>query len=521
MFKRIKTDILFLSIFIIFSALFYNGFEELNELPKGFHQWKQSMHFSIIQNYANGSANFLHPAMHNLFNADNTGNLILEFPVFHQIAAFIIRVFPSASPTISRWIMFILTFIGFFHAYKLANILLKNKILSVLASLLTYVIPIVVFYGGNYLVDVPAMAFGFSSIYFFEKYFIKNNFLDIVASLVFLTLSGLLRLPVLILPLSYIAASIFYRKKASYLLWFIPSIVLIFCWYYYVKKYNTYFVSYPPSETYSNLSPERITSTVKSIFDFMIFQIGWAYRSIVFYVLVAFFLLIYQKYISKFWFTVLMINLIGSILYIYLWFGIFEHHDYYIVPIVPLLFLIWVNVFFVAKNLNYMRLIIAISIIVLTLNTVNVFNNMRQRTFQKKIKATKVFAGRFESGIWRFYKDDDKIKWSVFRKISPFNNSSILLKNGIFPQDTVICDFDMSPTYSLALLDLKGWTAYNCKFDSLTSFVRYSNFGAKYLFSNIQNTSKLDSIQLSNLRKNIVFQIDNLAVYNIEHLRSK
>ena len=79
----------------------------------------------------------------------------------------------------------------------------------------------------------------------------------------------------------------------------------------------------------------------------------------------------------------------------------------------------------------------------------------------------------------------------------------------------------MSPTYSLALLDLKGWTAYNCKFDSLTSFVRYSNFGAKYLFSNIQNTSKLDSIQLSNLRKNIVFQIDNLAVYNIEHLRSK
>lgn len=521
MLRKFKADILFIILFIILSALFYNGFAELNELPKGFHQWKQSMHFSIIQNYANGSASFWHPAINNLFNADFNGNLILEFPIFHQIAAFIIQIFPSVTPTIFRWIMFLLTFIGFFHAYKLANIILKNKILSILVSLLTYVIPIVVFYSGNYMIDVPAMAFGFSAIYFFEKYFIKNNFLDIIAGLVFLTLSGLLRLPVLILPLSYIATSLFYRKKFLNLLWIIPPIILIFSWYYYVKKYNTYFISYPPFETYSNLSPERITSTVKSIVDFMIFQIGWAYRYIVFYVLVAFFLLIYQKYISKFWFTVLIINLIGSIIYIYLWFGIFEQHDYYIIPIVPLAFLIWLNIFFIVKNIKYRQLIVAISIIVLILNTVNVFNNMRQRIFQKKIKITKVFAGKVESGIWRFYKDDDNNKWKVIRDISPFNNCSLLKNNGITSQDTAICDFDTSPTYSLALLDMKGWTAYNCKYDSLIDYSQYVNMGAKYLFSTINKKSSMDKTQLNFLKKNLVFQIDSLAVYNIEHIRNR
>jgi hypothetical protein len=241
-------DILFVLSFLFFSAIFYNGFTELNELPKGMHQWKQSMHFSMIQNYADGTAEFWHPAMNNLFNSDNTGNLILEFPIFHKITATIISVFPRISPSIFRWIMYLLSFIGFYHAYLLVYGIVKNRILSVLASLLTFVTPVVVFYSASYLVDVPAMAFGFSAIYLMERNIQKLSFWNSLFAFVFLTLSGLLRLPVLILPFSYIGVRVIYRKKIIHLLWVLPLLILIIISYYFVRKYNTYYVAYPPIE---------------------------------------------------------------------------------------------------------------------------------------------------------------------------------------------------------------------------------------------------------------------------------
>ncbi|MDX9695644.1 MAG: glycosyltransferase family 39 protein [Bacteroidales bacterium] len=521
MLKRIKIDILFVSIFIILSALFYNGFKELNELPKGFHHWKQSMHFSIIQNYTKEDTGFLHPSINNLFNNDNTGNLILEFPILHKITAIIIQVIPFTSPNIFRWLILVLTFIGFFHAYKLANQILNDQILSFFTSLLTFVIPIVVYYGANYLVDVPAMAFGFSTIYYFEKYYLKNNVIHLIAGLLFFTLSGLLRLPVLILPISYIATTLVLRKKPFYLLWVIPSIIIVLIWYYYVKTHNNYFVSYPPSETYSYLTTAKISSTYESIFRFMIYQFGFIYRFAVFYIIVGVLLLVYRKNLSAFWITVLLVNLLGSFIYIFLWFGIFEQHDYYFVPVIPIVFLIWINIFYLAKKSDIRKYYIIIAMALLFLNCISVYGNMRQRTYKKKINVTHILPSKFESGMWYFFKDDDTKNWKVLREISPFTHNTLLNNYGILPQDTVICDFDMSPTYSLALLDKKGWTGYNCNFQSLKDYEKYANMGAKYLFCNKNKKTDLDSIQLSLLRKNLVFQKDNLLVYNITHLRNK
>lgn len=514
-----RYDILFILGFLLLSAAFYNGFIELNELPKGMHQWKQSMHFSIIQNYVDGSADFWHPAMNNLFNSDNTGKLILEFPIFHKITASIVAVFPWFTPLLFRWIMFILTFWGFYHAYKLANLVIKNELLAILSSFLVFAIPVVVFYGANYLVDVPAMAFGFSAIYFAERNIERWSIVNFILCILFLTLSGLLRLPVLILPMSYIGARIFFRKKLLQLLWLLPSILIIVIWYYYVKKYNTYFVSYPPTETYSNLSPERLSSTIHSIFNFMVYQLGWSYRFTLFYALVSLYLMFNWKRVSRFWFLVLVFAIVGSAMYIYLWFGIFEHHDYYLFPVIPLLFLIWLNVFIVALKTDCRKHAFYLALIILAINTINTFDNMRLRTYRKKIKIAHVFTGKYESGNWWYFGNEDKEKWKVFRTISPYNGSRVLETNGIFSTDTVICDFDPSPSYSLALLNLKGWTLYNSSFTSLDDYIKYTGLGAKYLITNSQRTSSLDSTSLGLLKRHIVFRVDSLVVYDIRNLR--
>ena len=512
-------DIIFSLGFLFLAAVFYNGFLELNELPKGMHQWKQSMHFSIIQNYLDGSVNFWHPAMNNLFNTDNTGKLILEFPIFHKITASIVAVFPWLSPSLFRWIMFILTFIGFYHAYKLANLVIKNELLAVLTSLLVFAIPVVAFYGANYLVDVPAMAFGFSAIYFAERNIERWSFVNSILCILFLTLSGLLRLPVLILPMSYIGTRILFRKKLIQLLWLLPSILIIAIWYYYVKKYNTYFVSYPPTETYGYLSPERLSSTIHSMLNFIVYQLGWSYRFILFYVLVSLYLIFNWKKVSRFWFLVLAFSIVGSALYIYLWFGIFEHHDYYLFPVIPLLFLIWVNVFIVSLKTDYRKYVFYVTLAILAINAINTFDNMRLRTYHKNIKIAHVFTGRYESGNWWYFGNEDKVKWRVLRDISPYKGSNVLEAHGVFSTDTVICDFDPSPTYSLALLNLKGWTLYNCSFNSLDDYIKYTKLGAKYLVTSSTKASSLDSTSLNILKRNIVFSVDSLVVYDIRDLR--
>ncbi len=498
-------DILFFLGFIFLSALFYNGFTEFSELPKGMHQWKQSMHFSIIQNYIDGTAEFWHPSMNNLFNSDNTGNLILEFPIFHKVTALIIGIFPNLTPSIFRWIMFLLTFLGFYHAFKLACLTLKNKLFAFLSVFLVFAIPVVVFYSANYLIDSTAMAFGFSTIYFFEKNTQKTGIINSVLGLLFLVLSGLLRLPVLILPISYFGAHVIYRKKFSQLLWILPSLLIIASWYYYVKKNNTYFVSYPPAETYSYLSPERLSSTIHSISNFIIYQLGWSYRFLTFYALVFIYLSFNWRKVSKFWFTVLLFMIFGSTIYVYLWFGIFEHHDYYLFPIIPVIFLIWLNVFFAARDSWYSKYVFYIATIIFVINTINTFDNMRLRTYHKNLKLTHIFTGKYESGNWWYFGNEDYEKWRVFRTISPYNNSKIIESHGIQSTDTVICDFDPSPTYSIALLNLKGWTLYNCEFNSLDDYIKYSNLGAKYLITNSTKMNSLDSATREILKRNYFF----------------
>lgn len=511
-------DILFASIFLFLSAIFYNGFMELNELPKGMHQWKQSMHFSIIQNYIDGTAEFWHPAMNNLFNPDNTGKLILEFPIFHQITASIISVFPNLSPSLFRWIMFILSFIGFYHSYKLARAILKNDFFALLSTFLVFAIPVIAFYSANYLVDVPAMAFCFSAIYFFEKDIQKASIINSILGMFFLALAGLLRLPILILPISYIGCRIIFRKRILKLLWIFPALLIIAIWYHYVKKYNTYFVSYPPTETYSYLSPERLLSTTHSIFNFIIYQLGWSYRFLVFYILVFTYMAFNWRKISRFWFTVLLFTIVGSIVYIYLWFGIFEHHDYYLFPVIPVIFLIWLNVFYVAINTKYSQYALYIAIVVLGINAINTFDNMRLRTYHKNLKIAHIFTGRYESGNWWYFGKEDKEKWKVFRVVSPYK-SKILESYGVYSTDTVICDFDPSPTYSLALLKLKGWTLYNSSFSSIDDYVKYSKQGAKYLISNTSRNYTLDSLDLKKLKQNFILRVDSMVVYKIDHLK--
>jgi hypothetical protein len=211
--------------------------------------------------------------------------------------------------------------------------------------------------------------------------------------------------------------------------------------------------------------------------------------------------------------------MLGSSIYVYLWFGIFEQHDYYLFPVIPIILLIWLNVFFVAIKSNYLKYMLYLVLIILGINSINTFDNMRLRTYRQSYKNTHKFTGDFETGNWWYFGVENTEKWSYLRRLSPYEGSTIFQEYGIFKNDTVICDFDPAPTYSLALLQLKGWTLYNCSFSSIDDYIMYSKRGAKYLISNMKVPSNLDSLSLLRLHRKPVFSVENIVVYNISHLR--
>lgn len=513
--KKLKEypQVLFLGVVIVLSLLFYNGFSDLTRLPMGIHQWKQSMNFSIAKNLSDSSASFFHPAMDNLFNSDNTGRLVLEFPVIHWLASFFMPTFPFAF----RIITFIILLAGIFLAFRLVYTILNDYVLSSLVVLLFFTIPIIIFYGASYLVDVPAMIFGIAAVYFWEQYRLKLRGSYFIYGAILFTLSGLLRLPVLIFPLAYFGGILLtkFKQGVKVLLWLLPSFAIIFAWYFYVKKVNTYYVSYPPIETYFFLSPDKIKSTWKAIDDFMVYQLGFVNRFVFLYLLGFVAFIVYRKSINRFWFRVFIVSAIGSTVYFLLWFGIFEQHDYYIIPILPTILLFWLNIAIVMAKVLPRRVVVLVFTLAVLLNVINEYDNIQLRNFHSRVGWTNFMSGNIESGVHFYFRDEDYNKWAQIRKMSPFSGSKILEDNGIVSGDTVICNFDYSPSYSLSILNLKGWSLYNSRLESLADYKRYIGQGAKYLISLRNESALADSLDNSTLKKHLRFRYKNIEVYYI------
>lgn len=504
--------LMWLSIIAV-SAVFYHGFDYIVTLPGGIHQWKQSMHFSIVQNLADGTATFWHPAIHNLFNADLTGKLILEFPLIHWLASF----FMPDHPVLFRLTVLIITLWGVYHSARLIRLYVAMDCYAVLGSLLFFAVPVLVFYGGTYMVDVAAMALGVSSVYYFERYFASDRFRNLFIALTLLTLSGLLRLPVLVFPLAYLMVSRLTGQRRKALLGVLISFLLIGCWYYYVRSKNTYWVAYPPAETYFYLSAERIAETWHEIRFFMLYQLGACYRNVLFYFLVVLFFIRYRKELNRFWMLVLLFHLIGSVVYVILWFGIFRQHDYYMVPMLPLYLLIWLNVLIVAQRRVPPKVTLAILFLVLAINGFSTADNLKRR-YEGRGYASWI-SGCYETGMWRYFADEDRYKWRFIRELSPFSGSTLLIRHGVLPTDTILCDFDQSPCYSLGILNRKGWTRYNSPLESLEQYSKYACLGAKYLVCLKGKKSLADSVEECMLKQNLLFEYDSIAVYSLEHLR--
>ncbi|GIV27576.1 MAG: hypothetical protein KatS3mg027_1390 [Bacteroidia bacterium] len=512
----IKNDFFVFFVFTIFHIIIYNGTRHFTELPYGLHAWRQSMNFSMVQNFKENGHNIFKPAINNLLNQDDTGNLLLEFPLLQWLASFL----PDMYLSYFRWIVFIFSLIGFYYGYKLMNEICKDEVVSYAIMFIFLSIPVVLFYNANFNTDVPAISFSIASVYFWKRMLDSNQMYYGIYGFIFFTLSALLRLPAIILSLAFLCVIFLSKnhihKSINFLFNLAASFLIIVIWYYYQHKNNNYPVSNPSEYSLFVCTADDIREIIYALKDFQFNQLGFIFRNVISYIVIFLIILLGVKQIPVWLRNFTLIGIVGGIIYMLLWFKIFNVHDYYLIPVVPVFLVILVSISCILINNLGIKNTRIIFIILAVFSIYQGYENYHLRDFSPL--GYNLLTPENEEKLMLWFKYDDEIKWSKIRQLSVYK-SNLLEKYGIHQKDTAICNFDQSPTYVLSLFNLKGWTLFNASFSTMDEYIKYAKKGAKFLIHFGDNPVVSDKAQDSIIRKNLVFSYYDVKFYNIQHLR--
>jgi hypothetical protein len=176
---------------------------------------------------------FLQPETYNL-QSDN-GKVAGEFPLFYFIAACF-----SNTALALRVLHTFLFLCGIMATYFIAFHFLRRQLLSVFCTLLLFTSPLLVFYGNNFLSDVPALSVSFIGWAIFFGAYRKRKPGWLAVSFLFFTLGALLKASQVInfcILFIMLASSNIPQQRVKLILsgCFLIPVVL---WYLYAKSYN-------------------------------------------------------------------------------------------------------------------------------------------------------------------------------------------------------------------------------------------------------------------------------------------
>ncbi|HUM52616.1 MAG TPA: hypothetical protein PK431_12410 [Chitinophagales bacterium] len=245
--KHIGFFLLFIAILAI--SIFYAYPKMLQLLPQGSHLWRQADCMAMTSNYKQFQLPFLQSATYNLQSVN--GNVAGEFPLFYFLAA------KFSNPDYAlRCMHTSILFIGILSVYFIAFYFLERTLLSIFCALLIFTSPLLVFYGNNFLSDVPALFFALLGWSFFLNHHKKENLFWMLFAFLCFAMASLLKASESI---NFVLLLLFlfrfrngeskFKPKISLLLF---TFLLFFAWYIYAKHYNKinhdhyYFLSISP-----------------------------------------------------------------------------------------------------------------------------------------------------------------------------------------------------------------------------------------------------------------------------------
>ena len=188
-------------IFIVLCGLFVQ-WPYMNEFPSFIHAWSQADRYALAIGFLNNGFDLFHPETL-IYNkqfpglwrvAYDTTITSVDFPILEYVVAVVMKITGITSPWIFRSCMLMVAFVGMFFLYKLAFIVTKDWLKSILAVAVAMTSPVYAYYYNGFIPGVPAFTFAVVALYFYLKYLNDNNVKPFYLSMLFMTLSVLIRM---------------------------------------------------------------------------------------------------------------------------------------------------------------------------------------------------------------------------------------------------------------------------------------------------------------------------------------
>lgn len=446
---KLKTLLSFLIAWLLF--VYYSGTaNNFNKPPMSVHQGAQCDRASLSQNYYYNNFRILYPEVNE--NRCNDGIVSCEFPIISYTAALAYKTL-GYNETYFRTISFLIYTLGILGLF----LLFKRNTNTIIALLLVFLIsssPILLFYSNNFIPDIASFGLILFSWYLYFKLFIphphfpkpQKNTLHTLLFFLTLTLSIAIKTTAIIhyasmfglLILTYLKPlKIEIYNKKQLLIALISALLLPSAWFLWSKH-----LAQHHNSAYFLMQIPKFES-------FQHFQSAWqtyynnwpnqAYASPIFGSLIAISL------INLFWFKRESIHLWIlsqltfwlSVLFFIIMLYQFRYHDYYIICLLPALFL---NLIYFIQSIKKLHpwWIKALGILAILLATNYQYNQGKSNLHQ-----------RYEKGNYWEQSHHQSEDYITFKKlIQPYN---------INRENCTLVGYDNNPNTILYLLHLRGF----------------------------------------------------------------
>jgi dolichyl-phosphate-mannose-protein mannosyltransferase len=520
---------IFFAMFLLM-ALLYHYHKILFYHPMSVHQWRQCDCLSITLNYFKENRSFLNPSVC-WIGENGTGETISEFPIIYYTVAQLWKIF-GQHEFIFRALVVLLLFTSLYFLFRTFERFLNNSFWAIGLVMLLFTSPIWVYYGNNFLADVPALSIALIGWYYFMKFYQveKNKYLFL--SMFFFLLGGLIKISSLISFISiggvFLIETLFNFKLGEgkkifsapriQCIPFIVLITIISIWYKFAMIYNR------------DHSGGIFLTGILPIWDFPHDRVVYVWNAfrhktiylyynkwMLHFIIICFGIcLLFYKKTNRFLLLVNIFMAIGVLLFLILWYDVIDVHDYYLTNLLIFTVITLFNFFILCKNARVLQSKI-FTVFFLVFLIYNIF-------YAAACNSIRYFSPS-ENSIysWVLKKEwMDEMRWNhwnyishlkAYESIEPYNRSL-----GIKRTDFVISTPDPSINISLYLMDQKGFTDYGYGPPGEEKMKRLIQRGAKYLF--INNKELYNEAYLSPFIKNKIGAYQNIDIYSLSNINA-
>lgn len=478
--RQIKTAYFFIFTFLLSGLMHLHIFQ--TDLV-GYHVWRQTETQNNIENFYNEDFNILNPKVND--RGETEGIIRLEFPIMQWLFACFYRLFGDHL-VISRILSFIIGVFSVAGIFFLIKNIFHNTLISLLGAWAFNFSPVFYYYTMNPLPDNFALCCSIWGLGFFFHWISTKSYLSIILTGVLLSLGVLAKLPFMLylsVPAMYLIVErkifITYLPQASIVLLFL---LLPIIWYSNVIAPHWHPVVFGifdgdrlPISTLIDIIQHNLISTLPELLI--------NYGSLFFFI--AGFYFIYKKRVyKKNSFMLFLIWGIAIILYFIFEMKIIAKvHDYYLLPFLPLIFIVVsYGCFHLLNSQN--KFLMRFSIFLLCLLPVTAYLRANSR--------------------WNLKNPGFNVDLLIYKNE---------LRNAVPGNALCIAGNDQSTNIFFYYIHKKGWSFDSNVLDSVKIKMRMDQ-GAEYLYSDSREVEEKSEVR--KFLDSLIMQKGSIRVYKLK-----